>query len=228
MPTLRHPEHPWAASSFDSLLWSRKRHTYRNLEIKTAGPRQAHRFGESGTDQIPMSYLCQVHWQNFILAAHLGSDAMEASELYVLIAGQDDRLYRVQRDIEFETMLFETARDFRDRYVVPRIEPPVDFTATAKAFLEQRIVERPENEIVSTGELDKVAAEMISIRNAKRAMEQREDELKNVFLATLDSNSANTIRGEWGTFTSRLQPGGPVAFVKRPCVVSRFNPKRGI
>lgn len=123
-----HPAHPWYRAHFDRLVRSPRL----LLEIKTAGARQAHRWGTPGTDEIPEEYLAQVHWYLPLLPE------VEAAEVPVLIGGQDFRIYRVERNPTLSAELLEIGHRFWTDNVLKRVPPEVDGSESAAAWLARR------------------------------------------------------------------------------------------
>ncbi|GGX63390.1 YqaJ viral recombinase family nuclease [Streptomyces hiroshimensis] len=86
------------------------------LEIKTS--RYGDGWGKSGTDQVPVTYRCQVVWQ-------LDTLGLDVAHVAVLVAGQDYREYTIRRDEDEAVFLRERAAAFLDS-VRAGTPPPVD------------------------------------------------------------------------------------------------------
>jgi putative phage-type endonuclease len=106
----RHRDHPWMFATLDGV-----RDDGRIVEFKAVGWRKAHEWGEEGTEDIPMHYLCQVHHQ-------LAVSNAPAADLLVLVGGQEFRQYTVPRDSFMVETLVELEYAFWDRVV--RRDPP--------------------------------------------------------------------------------------------------------
>ena len=87
------------------------------LECKTANPFSASHWGEAGTDQVPMSYLCQCIW-------YMAITGIERADLAVLFGNSDFRIYEIARDKELEDLVIEKAIAFWHDYVLKDIPPP--------------------------------------------------------------------------------------------------------
>jgi predicted phage-related endonuclease len=85
------------------------------LEIKTADRFEADEFGEEGTDQVPVRYFLQC-------AAYMAITDADQWHLAVLIGGNTYRAYRIQRDLQIESMLLDGVRAFWRH--VETLEPP--------------------------------------------------------------------------------------------------------
>ena len=88
----------------------------RILECKTANPFAKNEWGEPGTDQVPMSYLCQCIW-------YMAITGIEQCDLAVLFGNSDFRIYEITRDQELEALVMEKALHFWNEYVQKDIAP---------------------------------------------------------------------------------------------------------
>jgi putative phage-type endonuclease len=90
----------------------------RILECKTANPFATNEWGEAGTDQVPMSYLCQCIW--YMAITEIGR-----ADLAVLFGNHDFRIYEITKDVELENLVIQKAEYFWHQYVLKDIPPPV-------------------------------------------------------------------------------------------------------
>lgn len=90
-----------------------------NGEIKTAHPFKAKEWGEEDTDALPVHYTAQVQWG-------MGITGRPRCRVFVLI-GDDLRSYVVERDDEIIEAMRKQAGKFWLEYVVPLIQPPLDY-----------------------------------------------------------------------------------------------------
>lgn len=105
---LRHPTHTYMLGHLDGRIDHR-----RILEVKTA--RTGLGWGEPGTAEIPLQYLCQVHHYLTVSGAAL-------CDVAVLIGGSDFRVYTVERDDAIARDL--VAQEHRFWQAVINHEPP--------------------------------------------------------------------------------------------------------
>jgi predicted phage-related endonuclease len=91
----------------------------RILECKTANPFATGEWGEAGTDQIPMSYLCQCIW--YMAITEIGR-----ADLAVLFGNHDFRIYEITKDVELENLVIQKAEHFWHQYVLKDIPPPTN------------------------------------------------------------------------------------------------------
>lgn len=89
----------------------------RLLECKTANPFSRGDWGEPGTDQVPMSYLCQCIW-------YMAITGIEQCDLAVLFGNSDFRIYEIVRDLELEVLVIKKAQHFWHEYVLKDVPPP--------------------------------------------------------------------------------------------------------
>jgi len=88
------------------------------LECKTTSSFLSRQWGDKGSDQIPLPYLCQCAW-------YLAITQMERIDLAVLLGNSDFRIYTIRRDLELENLLIKKAADFWVKYVQADCPPPL-------------------------------------------------------------------------------------------------------
>jgi putative phage-type endonuclease len=90
-----------------------------NIEIKTVHPFKAKEWGEHETDQLPIHYVAQ--------AQHgLGVTGRKVCRVFALI-GDELKPYVVERDDELIEVMRTKSAEFWNRYVLPKVQPPIDF-----------------------------------------------------------------------------------------------------
>lgn len=103
---VRHPEYPWMTATIDGLTTDG-----RIVEVKTTSA-WAREWGEEDTDQVPESYLVQVHHQ-------MACTGVGEADVAVLIGGQRFRLYKVERNADLVELIEAKCAEFwecvRDR-----------------------------------------------------------------------------------------------------------------
>ena len=82
-----HPTHPMMSAHVDRFVLGNglSKPATRLLECKTANPFARGEWGEPGTDQVPMSYLCQCIW-------YMAITGIEQCDLAVLFGNSDFRI----------------------------------------------------------------------------------------------------------------------------------------
>ena len=116
-----HSEYKFLAANIDR--WAHDIHPFKNemstkhvLECKTAGFNKGKEWGESGTDQIPESYLVQVAYYAAICD-------VPKVDIAVLIAGQDFRIYTYNRNKDLEDKIIKIGINFWHNHIEKRIPP---------------------------------------------------------------------------------------------------------
>jgi putative phage-type endonuclease len=131
------------------------------VDAKMAGLRQAGRFGEEGTDQIPEEYLLQCQWYLRLLQA-------VRWDLAVLL-GQQFRIYKIEPHQELQDALLDIARKFWFDHVLTKSPPAVDHTAGARRLL-QMVYPIQQDEIRPATEEEVLLAH--DLRTATRELER--------------------------------------------------------
>lgn len=110
--TIYHPSIKFLGANIDR--WANnKTHI---LECKTAGFTKSKEWGDSGTDQIPESYLIQVAYYAAICN-------VSKVDIAVLIGGQDFRIYTYVKNNNLEDKLIKIACNFWYNHVEKKIAP---------------------------------------------------------------------------------------------------------
>jgi len=113
---IRHTEHRFLAANIDRWVGKRKDIREYILECKTTGFNKNKEWGDSGTDQIPESYLVQVAYYAAICD-------VPKVDIAVLIGGQDFRIYTYERNRELEEKLIKIACNFWHNHIEKMIPP---------------------------------------------------------------------------------------------------------
>lgn len=144
-----HPKYEFIGGNIDAAIKGDEV----GVEVKTAF--SAEKWGPSGTDEIPLYYLCQVHhymlvtgWKKWIVVA--------------LIGGSMFRTYVVEKDREAEEMLLEEEIEFWKTHVERRLPPPVD--GYSKAYANYLMGRVEKNAVCTTNDvmLDEHLQDMFS------------------------------------------------------------------
>jgi len=102
----------------------------RLLECKTASAFNRNDWGDSGTDQIPASYLMQCAWYQAITQC-------EYADVAVLLGNNEFRIYHLKRDKELEELLIGHALRFWQDHVLTKIPPKPLTTQDASLLFPQ-------------------------------------------------------------------------------------------
>lgn len=163
-----HPEHPFIIGTPDRLVIGEKR----GVEIKTAGAFVAHRWGAEGTDEIPREYIVQC-------AHYMAVTQFPVWDVVVLIGGNDDRLYCVRRDLDFEATLIDRIKSWWERYIVGGEKPPMDGSEDAADYLADRFPTDKAPRITAGPDANALAAHLEAVKATIAGHEATESELVN-------------------------------------------------
>ena len=115
-----HPAHSYISAHIDRFVHTDglDQAATKILECKTANPFSRAQWGEVGSDQVPMSYLCQCIW-------YMAITGIAKTDLAVLFGNTDFRIYTIVRDPELENLVLEKAHHFWHEHVLKDLPPPV-------------------------------------------------------------------------------------------------------
>jgi putative phage-type endonuclease len=132
-----HPEHAFMSAHMDRFVLEGGASTStststptRILECKTANPFSSGDWGEVGSDEVPMSYLCQCIW-------YMAITNINKVDLAVLFGNSDFRIYEISRDLELETVILQKASLFWSDYVLKDIAPPAQSEADCQILFSK-------------------------------------------------------------------------------------------
>lgn len=145
-----HPEKEWARGTPDGFVLAADGATReRGYEGKCAGLRVAHRWGETGTDEVPIEYVVQSLWYMWITA-------LSRWDIAVLVGGNDYREYTIHHSADVIAGLVDGAERFWVDHVLADIPPEPDDSDDYRRFLADRYPN-------SSGEIRKATAEEMEI-----------------------------------------------------------------
>ena len=115
-----HPDHSYMSAHIDRFVHSDglDQAATQILECKTTNPFSRAQWGEVGSDQVPMSYVCQCVW-------YMAITGITKTDLAVLFGNTDFRIYTIVRDPELENLVLEKAHHFWHEHVLKDLPPPV-------------------------------------------------------------------------------------------------------
>jgi putative phage-type endonuclease len=130
-----HPEHAFMSAHMDRFVLeggaaSSTSAPTRILECKTANPFSSGDWGEVGSDEVPMSYLCQCIW-------YMAITNINKVDLAVLFGNSDFRIYEINRDLELEAVILQKASLFWSEYVLKDIAPPAQSEADCQTLFKK-------------------------------------------------------------------------------------------
>lgn len=188
VPTVEHPEHPWASASLDRIAPAIRQ----DVEAKNVGFRVLHHWPEGA--RVPPPYVtAQVQWQtgvyrfpdgsrleSAVVAAHLGNRDVDFSD-------------PIEPDPETFAMLLEVGRAFHERVIVRRELPEMNGSDVAKEYLA-KLYPRSERELV--------AAPPEALEWAKRLKEAKESKKQAEADEELAANRLKAMIQDAAGFTS--------------------------
>jgi putative phage-type endonuclease len=127
-----HPKHSMFSAHLDRLVMGNGTGSAptKILECKTANPFTSSDWGEVGSDEVPLPYLCQVAWYQAITG-------IDQADLAVLFGNSDFRIYAIIRDKELEEMILAKALHFWNDYVLRDIPPPPQNQADCQSLFSK-------------------------------------------------------------------------------------------
>jgi putative phage-type endonuclease len=126
-----HPQHAFISAHMDRFVMEvGSSSPTRILECKTANPFSSGDWGELGSDEVPMSYLCQCIW-------YMAITGIDKTDLAVLFGNSDFRIYEITRDLELESVILQKASLFWNDYVLKDIPPPVQSEADCQTLFSK-------------------------------------------------------------------------------------------
>lgn len=136
---------------------------------------------------IPLHYLAQCrHYMNVM--------GFEKMYLAVLILGKGFFWYEIPYDKTENETLLSMEVDFWKKHIEPDIRPEPDGSESAARVLEKLYEERQENTIAMF-EQQKTADELMAVKSQIKALEKREEELKQKLCVALDGNTDGLTEG---------------------------------
>ncbi len=187
-PKMQHPAISWWVGSPDR----RAKKEPLIIELKTAGERQAWRWGER-PDEVPPEYLLQTLWYLPMIDA-------EGADIAVLIGNREFRVYHINRDRELEAMLQEEAERFLKDHVLAGIVPALDGSKSATNYLKRKypadsgpMLEPTDQEILA--DIDRYRENREQQKHVEALVSLYENRLKDFV------GSCSGIQGDFGRIT---------------------------
>ena len=204
-----HPEYSFMSAHIDRFVLeggaaSSTSTPTRILECKTANPFSSGDWGAAGSDEVPMSYLCQCIWYMAITNLH-------KVDLAVLFGNSDFRIYEITRDLELESTILEKASLFWNDYVLKDLPPPVQSEADCQALFSKGDPAKSIEAKAQTLELTK----RLQLLNSE--IDAREEEISSI---------KQNIMNQMGEAESLLYQGKTIATWKAPKPSFRLDSKR--
>lgn len=160
----------------------------RGIECKTAGLDQAKNWGEPGTDDVPQQYLVQCQW-------YMSAADFPRWDVAVLIAGNDFRIYTIERDGGIEAALLEEGERFWRQHIEPRVAPPMGNSPAVAEYLKSRFPRNLSAIRQATPEELALISEYLPVRADLKALEARAEAMENQIKASIGDSEGLSIEG---------------------------------
>ncbi len=142
------------------------------LEAKLVHPSQRDMYGESGSEDLPYDKLIQAQTQMLVWNLPFA---------YVVVNfGFETREYYVPADRDIQEMIFDLSRALWHDHVLTGVLPAPDVSVDTYEAIQRTLNKRSDNVIVADADLAALVAEFGAVKGAKKAAEEREDELKSL------------------------------------------------
>jgi len=173
---MRSKTHSFMIGNIDAISFDKKL----LIELKTA--RNSDEWGEEGTSDVPLDYLCQV-------AHYLFISELEKSDIFVFFKDTETfKLFHVERDAELEKMIIEKEQYWWENYFLKDVSPePTSIEETKLLFNKDN------------GENIEANFAMIeyckTLKNTKaqiKTLEQEEEVLKLMLMTYMQNNETLT------------------------------------
>lgn len=112
-----HPQYSNFFAHIDRFVLDENNLRIKILECKTANAYARSDWGQVGSDEVPMSYLCQCVW-------YMAITGIDQADLAVLFGNSEFRIYAIARDKSLEELIIQKADYFWNEYVLKDIPPP--------------------------------------------------------------------------------------------------------
>ncbi len=191
----RHPKHDWMVANLDGIIPGDKPGV---LEIKNVNQFAAKKWGEEGTDELPLTYVAQVAWYMAVMD-------FDYAIVAALFGGNDYREYRVERDAELEQTLITRGYAFWHYNVLKQTPPEPETRDELLKFLARS--KDDGQSIPASYDTLQLYQELVEAKNnAKNALEyvrDLENRLKQEIGTALQIEYAGRVLATWKTQTSK-------------------------
>ena len=131
---LRHPEHKHMICHLDGIVRKNGSGPTGIIEIKMVDSKEAWRWGEPGTDQIPDDIIIQCQHNRFVASGALGVE-FEQMDVPALFGGNDLRVYAAPKHDGLLGSIIKLEENFWMNHVEKSIPPDIDGSEAAGRLL---------------------------------------------------------------------------------------------
>jgi len=209
-----HPQYPYLQGHIDRFITADSKSALFSddgsctashiLECKTANPFTQSQWGDTGSDEVPMSYLAQCHW-------YLSLTQLERCDLAVLFGNSDFRIYQIYRDKDLEATLIDTAIQFWQKHVIADVPPTGQTVGDYQKLFGKEVPGKTKEAS------DEIRALIKTIKDINAVMDTKEQELEAI---------KKLIMEQMQEAQELIYEGKVLATWKRPKASFRFDSKR--
>jgi putative phage-type endonuclease len=182
-----HPEHAFMSAHMDRfVLEGSASSPTRILECKTANPISAGDWGEIGSDEVPMSYLCQCIW-------YMAITNINTVDLAVLFGNSDFRIYQIARDVGLETVILQKARHFWNEHVLKDIAPPAQSEADCQTLFSKG---DPKKSLEAQSETLELSRRLVLLTSEISTREEAISSIKQAIMSQMGAAETLTYQGK--------------------------------
>jgi len=182
-----HPEHAFMSAHMDRFVLEEGASSpTRILECKTAHPFSAGDWGEAGSDEVPMSYLCQCIW-------YMAITSINQVDLAVLFGNSDFRIYTMNRDLGLENTILEKASLFWNDYVLKDTPPPAQSEADCQTLYSKS---DPNKSLEAQSETLELAKRVALLNSEISAREEAISFIKQAIMSQMGEAETLTYQGK--------------------------------
>ena len=182
-----HPKHSFMSAHIDRfVLEAADSAPSRILECKTANPFSSSEWGEVGSDEVPMSYLCQCIW-------YMTITGMKYCDLAVLFGNSDFRIYEIARDKALEEMVIGKATAFWHDYVLKDMPPPASSIADCQTLFSKG---NPNQSVEANAETVELTRRLQLLNSEIEVREEEISSIKQTIMTQMGQAETLTYQGK--------------------------------
>jgi putative phage-type endonuclease len=202
--TLRHRLHPWALCTSDRMVTAPAGRELLSIKSPRRGGGE---WGDAGTDQVPSEYLLQLQWEWAIHASH-GMHLEETMHLAALLDG-DLEVFIIKADVELQRWMLEAAGAWWERHVVQGVQPELDGSSQARAWLRRKFRDEGEHRAATPREI-RLLIELEHAQIEAKRWAAEEEQISNAL--RLSMGTAQRIESPGAVATWKADKNGKRSF----------------
>jgi putative phage-type endonuclease len=181
-PTVRHEKFPYIVDSVDALAYSGDSESpVCAVEVKRPTVFGYSKYGEPGTDQIPMYYIVQGLF-------HMGVHGVDVCEYPVDFGYGEIRVYRTHFDKELFLGIAAECEKFWVEHIEADVEPEKDGSAVTKKWLDKKYSHRSGEMLVADYETEKLMRELAGLKEKEKQIKDAQETIKNSIKDVIGDN----------------------------------------